>query len=144
MNKSFIVDDFRVFFKNTDYHGYLHPYNFLEWTSYVREAFFQETVPNFLDILQRPVKMMTVRISSHHFDETIFGDRIQARLTVARQKKVSFDMVIRFHSAFKNKIICETVHTIVFADSEAGKFAPIPEEMLRVIVNYQETVQGQE
>ena len=50
--KAFIFDKLTVFFKHTDYHGFVHPYNYLEWTSYVREAFFQENVPTFPDILQ--------------------------------------------------------------------------------------------
>lgn len=134
----FIFNNIQVFFKHTDYYGFVHPYVYFEWTSYVREAFFQETVPNFLEVLNRPIKMMTVKIACENSDDLIFGDKVEARLTVAKQKKVSFDMIVRFHSAFKQKVVCETTHTIVFVDSINGKFAPIPTELYNVIVNYQE------
>lgn len=137
-NNIFTFNDLTVFFKHTDYYGCLHPYNYYEWTSYVREAFFQETVPNFLEVLHRPIKMMTVKIASNIFEDTLFGDKLEARLTVSRQKKVSFDMIIKFYSLLKQKVLCETIHTIVFADIRNGKFASIPEEMQRVIINYQE------
>lgn len=138
--KYFILNDITVFFKHTDYYGCIHPYNYFEWTSYVRESFFQATVKNFSEVLQRPIKMMTVRISSKHIADSCFGDKFEARLTVANQKKVSFDMIIRFYSTFKQMVICETTHTVVFVDFVSGKFAPIPDEMLSVIVNYPEDV----
>lgn len=134
----FLFKGVTVFFKHTDYFGRVHPYNFFEWTSYVREAFFQQTVPNFLEVLDRPIKMMTVKISSKHIMDTCFGDKLEARLTVDNRKKVSFDMIIRFYSEFKNAVVCETTHTIVFVDTINNKFSPIPEEMFRVVQDYPE------
>ena len=138
--KTFVFDKITAFFKHTDYHGFVHPYNFFEWTSYVREAFFQHTVSNFVEVLSRPIKMMTVKISASMLADSQFGDTIEARLTVGRIKKVSFDMVIRFFNHQKKKVVCETVHTIVFADSKTGEFADIPTEMRDVIINYKEPV----
>ena len=137
-HKIFIFDKITVYFKHTDYHGFVHPYNYFEWTSYVREAFFQATVPTFREILNRSIKMMTVKISSSLFFDSDFGDIIEARLTVGKIKKVSFDMVVRFYNIQKQKVACETTHTIVFVDSETAKFADIPTEMKQVIVCYEE------
>jgi len=134
----FIFNGLKVFFKHTDYYGFVHPYNYYEWTSYVREDFFQQKVPTFKDVVSRPIKMMTVKIMSEVFADSEFGDGIEARLTVGKVKKVSFDMIIRFVNMDKNKLVCLTNHTIVFIDSETGKFADIPDEMKRVIVNYLE------
>jgi acyl-CoA thioesterase FadM len=136
--KTFVFDKITAFFKHTDCYGFVHPYNFFEWTSYVREAFFQQTVQNFEKILSRPIKMMTVKIAATMFSDTKFGNTIEAKLTVARIKKVSFDMVIRFYNQQIKKVVCETVHTIVFVDSRTGVFADIPIEMKEVIVNYEE------
>lgn len=136
--KVFIFDNLKVFFKHTDYHGYVHPYNFFEWTSYIREAYFQQTVQNFLEVLSRPIKMMTVKINCSLLDDSQFGDSFEARLTVGKIKKVSFDMIIRFFNLSRQKVVCETTHTVVFVDSQTGNFANIPEEMSRVIVNYEE------
>lgn len=135
----FIYDKISVFFKHTDYHGYVHPYNFLEWTSYVREAFFQSTVSNFKEVLERPIKMMTAKITALFFSDSYFGDSFEARLTVGRIKKVSFDMIIRFYNLRKKEVVCQTTHTIVFVNSRDGNFSEIPIEMSRVIANYSES-----
>lgn len=136
--KVFKFDKLKVFFKHTDYYGYVHPYNYYEWTSYVREDFFQRTVPGFKDVISRPIKMMTVKINCLLYEDSEFGDPIEARLTVGKIKKVSFDMIIRFVSLRKKKVVCQTTHTIVFVDSEKGSFADIPSEMRQVIVDYPE------
>ena len=34
-HKIFTFDKIVVFFKHTDYHGFVHPYNYLEWMSYL-------------------------------------------------------------------------------------------------------------
>ncbi len=135
----FILGSLCIFFKHTDLYGYVHPYNFLEWTSYVREAFFQETVANFTEVLRRPVKMMTVRISSSLLQDSEFGDQIEARLSVDKIKKVSFDMIVRFYNVSKGTLVCMTRHTVVFVDTEAEGFAPIPSEMADVIIHYRES-----
>lgn len=137
-NKIFIFDRSGVFFKHTDFNGFLHPYNYFEWTSYARESYFQETVPNFEDVLNRPIKMMTTKIELALFVNATFGDVFDARLTVSKIKKVSFDMIVRFYNRRKELVSAETRHSIVFVDTEKSSFAPIPEEMLRVITNYQE------
>ena len=136
--KVFVYDKLRIFFKHTDYHGFVHPYNYLEWTSYVREAFFQETVPTFLEVLERSIKMMTVKIGCSVLADSQFGDVIEAKLTVGRIKRASFDMIVRFFNPRTQHVACETVHTIVFANSITAKFADIPTEMMKVIVNYEE------
>ena len=45
----FIYDRIKVFFKHTDYYGKVHVYNYLEWMSYAREAFFNKIFPSFSD-----------------------------------------------------------------------------------------------
>jgi YbgC/YbaW family acyl-CoA thioester hydrolase len=125
-----------IFFKHTDYYGLIHPYNFFEWTSYIRESFFQTTLPNFQQILERPIKMMTVKISCEIHSNAQFGDVLEARLTVGKIKKVSFDMLISFFDAATQKKVAATAHTVVFVDSQTERFADIPAEMQNVIVNY--------
>ena len=136
--KVFVFGPIHVFFKHTDYHGFVHSYNFYEWTSYVREAFFQETVSNFMDVVMRPIKMMTVKIYSNILGEAIFGDSLIARLTVGKIKRVSFDMNVYFFNKHTQKMICKTSHSIVFVDSTTGKFGTIPKEMMDVIIHYEE------
>lgn len=135
-SKIFVLRKLNVFFKHTDYHGFLHPYNYFEWTSYAREAFFRETVPNFEEIILRDIKMMTAKIFCSIFKDCRFGDEVEARLSVDRIRKVSFDMVTRFYNVTQKDTVAETQHTVVFAKSDSGQFASIPYEMMRVIVCY--------
>jgi acyl-CoA thioesterase FadM len=136
LNKTYIYDKISPFFKHTDYYGFVHPYNYYEWTSYVRERFFQDTVPNFLEVISRPIKMMTAKIHCTIHDNAGFGTDFEARLKVSKIKKVSFDMVIYFFDRNQKKVVCETKHTVVFVDSRDSSFASIPMEMQNVIVDY--------
>ena len=86
----------------------------------------------------RPIKMMTTKISLQQLGDAIFGDSLEARLSVGRIKKVSFDMIIQFFDKRLQCNVCETKHTIVFFDLRLGKFAHIPDEMMKVIVGYVE------
>jgi len=142
LNRVFIFDQLTVYFKHTDYFGFVHPYNYFEWTSYVREAFFQSTVANFEEVISRSIKMMTSKIVCSVLADARFGDKIEARLTIAKRKKVSFDMITRFYNATRQVVSAETVHTVVFVDSVAGDFAMIPPEMMNVIVYYEDPAAG--
>jgi acyl-CoA thioesterase FadM len=137
-NGYFVFDKCAIFFKHTDQLGLAHPYHFMEWTSFVREAFFLETVSNFKEVLARPIKMMTTKIYSQIFNDSEFGDIFEARLTVGKIKKLSFEMIIRFVNKRKKEVAAETVHAIVFVDSEKECFSDIPKEMMEVIVHYRE------
>lgn len=134
----FVFDRFEVFFKHTDFYGFVHPYNYFEWTSYVREAFFSQMCGDFEIVLNSPIKMMTAKISIDIKGESRFGDRIEAHFTTTKIKKVSLDVIVRFFNKRVQSIVCETQHTLVFVDSKSEKFTNIP-ELIRVAVSkYQE------
>ncbi len=137
-DKIFTFDHLKTFFKHTDYHGYLHPYNYFEWTSYVREAFFSEMCTDFKQILESPIKMMTAKIDSFILGESSFGDEFYARFSVGKIKRVSCDIIVRFFNKRLKKIVCETQHTLVFMDSTTQKFAPIPESIREAISRFGE------
>ena len=141
-NGIFTFDSIQVFFKHTDSHGFVHPYNYLEWTSYVREAFFQENVPMFTKILQRPIKMMTSKISSQLLRDNTFGDILKAQLTISKIKKCSFDVIVRFINKTDGLVDCFTIHTLVFIDSRNEKFTFIPEELKNAVVCFEELENG--
>lgn len=140
-HKIFIYDKIRVFYKHTDFCGCVHPYNFYEWTSYAREAFFQDTVSNFSEVASRDIKMMTTKICLEVLSKAAFGDTIEARLTVGKIKKVSFDMFVRFMKSKTSECVARTKHTVVFVDSMNNEFAPIPSEMQRVIISYEDSME---
>jgi len=137
-HKIFIFDRIKVFFKHTDYYGYVHPYNYLEWTSYVREAFFSQMCGDFYSILDSPIKMMTSKINLTMYDDCVFGDEIEARFTTLKIKKISFDVIVRFIKKKTPKVICETQHTLVYVDSRSQKFNDIPKGIKDAVVEYEE------
>lgn len=137
----FIFDKFGVFFKHTDFYGIVHPYNYFEWTSYVREAFFSKMCGDFELILNSPIKMMTAKISADLKGDSKFGDKIEAHFTTARIKKVSLDVIVRFFNKRLRSVVCETQHTLVFVDSKSGKFTNIPESIRLAVLKYQENLQ---
>ena len=136
----FIFDRFEVFFKHTDFYGFVHPYNYFEWTSYVREAFFSEMCGNFESVLNSPIKMMTAKINSVLRSDSKFGDKIEAHFTTSKIKRVSFDVIVRFFNKRSKKIACETQHTLVFVDSRTEKFTDIPVPIKASVLKYQEAM----
>ena len=138
LNKVFIYTGLKIFFKHTDYHGFIHPYNFLEWTGYVREAFFSEMCADFREILNSPVKMMTAKINANYSGDGQFGDDLEARFSTSKIKKVSCDIIIRFFNKRIRNIICETKHTLVFVDSRTQAFTEIPNSIRDAILKFEE------
>lgn len=139
MNKQvFIFPNIYVFFKHTNYYGQVHPYNYYEWTSYVREHFFQSMAPNFSEVVARPIKMMTSKISLQLFKDGEFGEQIEARFTTKRIKKCSFDVLVKFYKKNGEALLSQTQHTLVFWNSKNGGFAEIPGEIKKAVLRYDE------
>lgn len=133
----FNFDQISVFFKHTDYHGFVHPYNYLEWMSYTREAFFQELVPNFLELCNRNIKMVTVSVEFELFQDCVFGDRILVRIYAENVKRLSFDVIFQFYNKKTGVLLGVGRQRITFIDAVAEKPARIPEELNRVILEYE-------
>lgn len=138
INSVFIYDKLKIFFKHTDTYGNVHPYNFYEWTSFVREAYFSEVCQEFRRILDSSVKMMTAKISLKLYDDCVFGDDIEGRLTIVKIKRVSFDVICRFFNKRIEGLVGETRHTLVFVDAATNQFVSIPKGLADVIVKYEE------
>jgi len=136
--KVFIFDNIKVFFKHTDFYGFVHPYNYYEWTSYVREAFFSKNCGNFKSVIDSKVKMMTAKIQLEVASDCSFGDDVEARLTVTKVKRVSLDVIVRFVNKQSKQLAAETRHTLVFVDSSAKQFTSVPESIKEAIADYQE------
>lgn len=132
----YIYNAFRPFFKHTDFYGAVHPFYFAEWTSHVREAFFSEKCLDFRNIIESEIAMMTSKIVVTIMDDSRFADPIQARLTVTKVKKCSFDVVIRYWNERLKTFVAYTRHTLVFADPKTKTFAPIPGSIRESIEPY--------
>ncbi len=107
-----------------------------EWTSYVREVFSQSTIDSFPEVSSRPIKMMASKINLEMFPGASFGDSIEARLTVGKIGRVSFDMIVSFYRKNSGDLFCRTGYAVVFVDSLRNGFAPVPGEILAVIPDH--------
>ena len=135
--KIYSFDKITVFFKNTDYNGFIHPYNFFEWMSYTREAYFQELVPNFLDLCNRNIKMVTANVEFCQLEDGIFGDQILVKIWAENVKRLSFEVIFEFLRKRDGARLGEGRQRLTFLDAESGKPARIPEELKAVVQLYE-------
>ena len=123
----FIYDKIKVFFKHTDYHGFVHPYNFLEWMSYAREAFFKNVLPTYQLESNRSINMVTVRMECDYLADARFGDDIEILIFTEHVKRFSFDVVFEFYRRPSQELLGIGRQTIAFLQSETAKPSSIPE-----------------
>jgi len=136
-HKIFTFDKLQVFFKHTDYYGFVHPYNYLEWSSYAREAFFQELVPSFHSLCNGAIKMVTTAVRFRLLREAVFGDRIVVKIYSKNVKKISFDVIFNFYNLKDNQILGCGEQKLTFVDS--SKFRPclIPVDLKKIVLEYE-------
>lgn len=137
-HKIFIYDNLKVFFKHTDYYGFVHPYNYLEWMSYIREAFFQELVRNFLELCEREIKMVTALAEFELLKDARFGDSIVCDIYAENVKKISFDVVFEFYQKEHSDLVLgKGRQKITFLNGVTGRPELIPEDLKCVVLQYQ-------
>ncbi len=136
-HKTFVYDKIGVFFKHTDYHGFVHPYNFLEWMSYAREAFFQELVPNFMELCQRDIKMVTSEVEYQATADAFFGDKIVIKIFSEKVKRLSFEVIFNFYREEDNTLLGEGRMRLTFLDATSGRPTLIPEELKKVVLEFE-------
>ena len=106
-HKIFSFDKVTIFFIHTDYHGYVHPYNYFEWMSYVREAFLSKVLSSVSEGQIAPLSMVTVNVDYNYLADARFGDEIEAVIFTENVRRISFDVVYEFYLKytiiFKNK-----------------------------------------
>ena len=137
-HRVFEFNDVRVFFKHTGHDGQVHPYNYLEWMSYAREAFFQELVPNFLELCNSDIKMVTSLVEFELLEGAIFGDRIKLRIFSKNVKRLRFDVIFEFcNMTDGNKLIGSGRQQLTFLET-SGRPTRIPEDLKRVVLEFEE------
>lgn len=133
-HKIFTYDAIRVFFKHTDYHGFVHPYNYLEWMSHTREAYFQDLVPNFLELAQGNIKMVTAETEFTPLADACFGDRIAVQIYSENVRRLSFEVVFEFLRQRDKTLLGRGRQRLTFLEGGTGRPARIPEELKRVVL----------
>lgn len=140
-HKIYTYGPIRVFFKHTDYHGFVHPYNYLEWMSYTREAYFQDLVPNFLELTQRNIKMVTAEVELTLLQDAIFGDHIKVQIYSQNVKRLSFEVIFEFFRKREAALLAQGRQRLTFLDAETGRPARIPEELKEPVLLYEKKSQ---
>ena len=136
-HRIFTFDKITVFFKHTDYHGFVHAYNYLEWMSYAREAFFQDLVPNFLELCERNIKMVTAVVEFRHLADAIFGDQVVVKIYSENVKRLSFDVIFEFCRKKDSLMLGKGLQRLTFLDAEAGRPVRIPEELKSAVLMFE-------
>ena len=124
----FVYDNIKVFFKHTDYYGFVHIYYYLEWMSYAREAFFNKLFPQFSEKMTN-FSVVTVNVSYDHFLDSKFGDNVKVVIYTKRVRKLSFDVIYEFYNQKNTEKIGLGKQTLVFLDKATGRPVLIPEKL---------------
>lgn len=127
---------FTVYFEDISPSGKIHLEKLAEWMSMAREEYFKATCPDHLKFVNSPVKMFTTEISFSIIGSSGWSDKVTAILTTANIKKISFEMHIDFQSARTGQVFAKGIQKVAFVNIETKKFASVPEDMSRVIVEY--------
>lgn len=136
-HKKFTYDKITVFFKHTDYNGFVHPYNYYEWMSYAREAYFQCLVPNFLELTKQNIKMVTSEVNLELKENLVFGDQIIVEIWAENLKKIRFDVMFEFISKKSASIVARGRQRLTFIDVERNRPGRIPEDLRSRVVDYE-------
>jgi len=128
--------DFDIYFEDISPSGKVHLEKLAEWMAMARERYFRKTCPDHLKFIENPVRMFTSNISISVIGVSEWADRVEAVLSTAKIKKISFEMHIDFLNKRTNQVIAKACQKVVFIDSSTLKFANIPSDMASVIVGY--------
>lgn len=139
-HRIFEFDKIGVFFKHTDYHANTHPYNYFEWMSFAREAYFQELVPNFYELCQKSIRMVTANVELSILEDAKFGDHVRVQIYSQFVKRLSFEVVFYFYRMNDNKCLASGKQRLTFLDSFSGKPTLIPQELKEVVLQFENKI----
>jgi acyl-CoA thioesterase FadM len=104
-----------------------------------REDYFIKTVTEWKQIMQEVAKgnvnMITGEEHSHFIKHAFFGDQIIIKLQTGDIRKYSFNMTFDMLKVGDNELLYTGWQKLAF-DNFKGKFIPIPESMLRSVLDY--------
>ncbi|MFA6217130.1 MAG: hypothetical protein WDL87_05710 [Candidatus Omnitrophota bacterium] len=127
---------FDIYFEDLSASGKVHLEKIGEWMSMTREQYFKSSCPDHLKFVESPIQMFTMGLSITVTGTCRWADKIQAILTTANIKKISFEMHIDFKNERTGNVIAKGVQKVAFVDVIAKKFTNIPDNMKQVIVNF--------
>lgn len=128
--------EYEVYFEDISPSGIVHLEKLAEWMSMGREKYFRKTCPDHLKFVDGEVNMFTVVMSILIMGRSKWADKINVVITTAKIKRISFEMHFDFQNKRTNEIIAQGIQKVAFIKNDAENFAPIPNDMKNVIVNY--------
>ena len=128
---------FEIYFEDISPSGIVHLEKIAEWMSMGREQFFRNTCSDHLWLADRKVAIFTVSMSITIIGRSCWADKISAIISISDIKKISYMVQFKFHNERTNEIIALGAQKVAFINSESGKFSTIPDDIQKVIVNYQ-------
>ena len=114
----FIYDRITVYFKHTDYYGFVHAYNYLEWMSYAREAFFKKIFPAFSGEDANQYNIVTTKVTHEYLSDAKFGDEIKIVIFTENVRRASFDVIFEFYVKADDKKLGAGRQTLVFLNTK--------------------------
>ncbi len=128
--------EFDIYFEDLSASGKVHLEKIGEWMSMTREQYFKSSCPEHLKFVESPIQMFTMGLTITVSGSSRWADKIQAILTTANIKKISFEMHIDFKNERTGKVIAKGIQKVAFVDVVSRKFSNIPADMHQVIVNF--------
>lgn len=130
--------EFEIYFEDISPSGNVHLEKIAEWMSMGREQYFRATCPGHLKFVDGEVSMFTVGMSISVKEKSRWADKVKLSIKTAKIKKISFEMHFDFKNERTKQIIAQGIQKVAFIKLNAENFAPIPDDMKNVIVNYLE------
>lgn len=120
----FVFDKTTVYFRHTDFYGAVHPYYYMEWMSYAREACFLAHIPDFLEMLKQ-LAIVTMDIEMSFYGDAHFADRIKILMYAERIRKSNFGLRYEYYKN-DSELIVVAQQTVVMLHLQSNRFARIP------------------
>ena len=127
---------FEIYFEDISPSGIVHLEKIAEWMSMGRERFFKTTCPDHLWLAEGKVHIFTVSMSISVKGYSRWSDKINAIITTSNIKKISYMVHFDFLNERTNEMIAQGVQKVAVLKGNADSFAPIPDDIKSVIVNY--------
>lgn len=125
--KEFIFEK-TVYLGNTNMFGNVYFARYFDWQGEAREAFFQKTVPESLDLFKSGIKFVTIEAFIKYNKETLVFDEVLIKVSAGNFKTTTLDLVFTYLNKKTGELIATGKQKIGFVGPN-NKVIPIPEQL---------------
>jgi enediyne core biosynthesis thioesterase len=126
-NKEFSFEK-TVYLGNTNMFGNVYFARYFDWQGEAREAFFQKTVPNSLEIFKSGIKFVTIEAAIKYHRETRVFDEVVIKVRAENFKITTLDLVFTYVNKKTGELVAVGKQKLGFVDPQ-NKVIPIPEQL---------------